>query len=57
MQNTDTEIARMHQILASIDELETEFEKIQRIRAVVARYRSKVDGLDQRLDQAARRRR
>ncbi|KAL1960507.1 hypothetical protein VTO42DRAFT_7806 [Malbranchea cinnamomea] len=55
--DADAEIARVRQILASIDELETEFEKIERIRDIVKGFRSRVENLDQRLDQASRRRR
>ncbi|KAK2747262.1 hypothetical protein FQN55_005257 [Onygenales sp. PD_40] len=55
--NADVEIARMRQILANIDELENEFVKIRRIRDIVRQYRSRVESLDHRLDQAARRRR
>lgn len=47
----------MREILASIDELETEFDKIRRIRDIVKGFRARVESLDNRLDQAARRRR
>ncbi|GAB1206682.1 hypothetical protein APSETT445_005377 [Aspergillus pseudonomiae] len=55
--NADAEIARTRSILASIDELETEMAKIGHIREIVKAYRARIEGLDQRLDQAARRRR
>ncbi|KAE8131552.1 hypothetical protein BDV38DRAFT_17065 [Aspergillus pseudotamarii] len=55
--NADAEIARTRSILASIDELETEMAKIGHIREIVKAYRGRIEGLDQRLDQAARRRR
>ncbi|PGG97635.1 hypothetical protein AJ80_09662 [Polytolypa hystricis UAMH7299] len=55
--DADVEIARMRHILASIDELENEFDKICRIRDIVKGFRSRVESLDHRLDQAARRRR
>ncbi|PTU18884.1 hypothetical protein P175DRAFT_0402806, partial [Aspergillus ochraceoroseus IBT 24754] len=54
--NADAEIARTRSILASIDDLETELTKIGHIREIVKAYRSRIEGLDQRLDQAARRR-
>ncbi|KAB8231903.1 hypothetical protein ETB97_004853 [Aspergillus alliaceus] len=55
--NADAEIARTRSILASIDELENEMAKIGHIREIVKAYRGRIEGLDQRLDQAARRRR
>ncbi|KAL2820045.1 hypothetical protein BJX63DRAFT_428368 [Aspergillus granulosus] len=57
IQNADAEIARTRSILASIDELENELAKIGHIREIVRAYRGRIEGLDQRLDQAARRRR
>jgi hypothetical protein len=55
--NADVEIARTRSILASIDELDNELAKIGHIREIVKAYRGRIEGLDQRLDQAARRRR
>ncbi|KAE8150048.1 hypothetical protein BDV25DRAFT_118602 [Aspergillus avenaceus] len=55
--NADVEIARTRSILASIDELDNEMAKIGHIREIVKAYRGRIEGLDQRLDQAARRRR
>ncbi|CEL01890.1 hypothetical protein BJX68DRAFT_125914 [Aspergillus pseudodeflectus] len=55
--NADAEIARTRSILTSIDELEDELAKIGHIREIVRAYRGRIEGLDQRLDQAARRRR
>ncbi|KAJ0424328.1 hypothetical protein BJY00DRAFT_309239 [Aspergillus carlsbadensis] len=55
--NADAEIARTRSILTSIDELENELAKIGHIREIVRAYRGRIEGLDQRLDQAARRRR
>ncbi|KAL5339631.1 hypothetical protein BJX70DRAFT_397578 [Aspergillus crustosus] len=55
--NADAEIARTRSILASIDDLENELAKIGHIREIVRAYRGRIEGLDQRLDQAARRRR
>jgi len=51
------EIARMRQILATIDELENEFTKIMRIRDIVKTFRSRIESVDRRLDQASARRR
>lgn len=56
VRNADAEIARTRTIIASIDDLETEFAKIAHIREIVKQYRGRIEGLDQRLDQAARRR-
>ncbi|KAL4923562.1 uncharacterized protein BDV17DRAFT_301712 [Aspergillus undulatus] len=55
--NADAEIARTRSILSSIDDLENELAKIGHIREIVRAYRGRIEGLDQRLDQAARRRR
>lgn len=55
--DADAEIARVRRIIASIDELELEFEKIKRIRDIVKGFRARVESLDHRLDQASRRRR
>ena len=57
VRNADAEIARTRSILTSIDELENEFAKIAHIREIVKQYRGRIEGLDQRLDHAARRRR
>ncbi len=56
IRNADAEIARTRAILASIDDLENELAKIGHIREIVKSYRGRIEGLDQRLDQAARRR-
>lgn len=56
VRNADAEIARTRSILTAIDDLETEFTKITHIREIVKQYRGRIEGLDQRLDQAARRR-
>lgn len=45
----DAEIARFRAILAQIDELETEFDKIRRIREIVRAYRARVEALGRRL--------
>ncbi|KAF9884792.1 hypothetical protein FE257_001282 [Aspergillus nanangensis] len=54
--NADAEIARTRSILASIDDLEDEMAKIGHIREIVKAYRARIEGLDHRLDQMARRR-
>ncbi|KAL1983973.1 hypothetical protein VTN96DRAFT_9747 [Rasamsonia emersonii] len=56
IRDADAEIARTRSILASIDELEDELAKIGHIRDIVKSFRARVEGLDHRLDQAARRR-
>lgn len=57
IRNADAEIARTRSMLASIDDLENELAKIGHIREIVRGHRDRIEGLDQRLDQAARRRR
>lgn len=54
--NADAEIARTRNILAAIDDLETELTKIARIRDIVKSFRARIESYDHRLDQAARRR-
>ena len=49
MQQADAEIARFRAILAQIDELETEFAKIARIREMVRGWRGRVEGMERRL--------
>ena len=45
----DNEIARFRAILHQIDELETEFDKIKRIREIVRGFRARVEHLDRRI--------
>lgn len=45
----DAEIARFRRILQTIDELETEFDKIRRIREIVRGFRARVEQLERRL--------
>lgn len=45
----DQEIARFRALLQQIDELETEFEKIKRIREIVRGFRSRVEQMEARL--------
>jgi hypothetical protein len=51
IQNADAEIARMKRIMAEIDHLEGELEKVQHIRDVIRELRRRVDELDRRMDQ------
>lgn len=46
----NAEIARMRSILIQIDELETECEKIQRIRDIVMSFRARLEAIERRLD-------
>lgn len=48
-QNADAEIARMKRIIAEIDALEVEFDKIKHIRDVVRRLKARVDDVESRL--------
>ncbi|QIX01200.1 hypothetical protein AMS68_006717 [Peltaster fructicola] len=45
----DAEIARFRLILQQIDDLETEFDKIRRIREIVRSFRARVEQLERRL--------
>jgi hypothetical protein len=45
----DAEIARFHEILRQIDELQTEFDKVRRIGEIVKAYRARVEALDRRV--------
>ena len=45
----DAEIARFRAILQQIDDLETEFEKIKRIREIVRTFRARVEQMERRL--------
>lgn len=51
--DADAEIARLHQINATIDELELEFDKTRHIRDIVKTFRGRIESLDHRLDQAS----
>ena len=42
----DREIARFRAILQQIDELETEFDKIKRIREIVGHHRARVEQME-----------
>lgn len=49
MQVADAEIARFHEILRQIDELEREFDKVRHIRDIVKGFRARVEALDRRI--------
>jgi len=49
IQMADAEIARFRAILRQIDELETEFDKIKRIREIVRGFRARVEEMERRL--------
>lgn len=49
IQAANAEIARVHDLLRQIDELETEFDKIRRIRDIVAAFRARVEALERRV--------
>ncbi|KAK4634109.1 hypothetical protein CLAFUW4_00610 [Fulvia fulva] len=49
IQMADNEIARFRAILQQIDELETEFDKIKRIREIVRGFRARVEHLERRI--------
>ncbi|MCJ1297712.1 hypothetical protein MMC08_000500 [Hypocenomyce scalaris] len=55
MAAADAEIARFREILRQIDELEVEFDKVRHIRDIVKGFRSRVEGLDRRMDRSGRR--
>jgi len=45
----DAEIARFHEILRQIDELQNEFDKVRRIGEIVKGFRQRVEALDRRV--------
>lgn len=49
MAMADAEIARFHEILRQIDELQVEFDKVRRIGEIVKAFRSRVEALDRRV--------
>lgn len=48
--NADAEIRRFHQIMAQIDELEMEFDRIRHIRDIVRGYRQRVQELERAME-------
>lgn len=51
----DAEIARFHEIIRQIDELEMEFDKVRHIRDIVRGYRQRVEELERRIDASSSR--
>ncbi|KAF7933568.1 uncharacterized protein EAE98_003277 [Botrytis deweyae] len=49
----DAEIARFHDILRQIDELELDFDRIRHIRDIVRSYRQRVEEMEQAVDRSA----
>lgn len=49
IQMADREIARFRALLQQIDDLETEFDKIKRIREIVRGFRARVEQMEARL--------
>ncbi|KAK4466709.1 hypothetical protein QBC42DRAFT_63062 [Cladorrhinum samala] len=50
--NADAEIARYHRIMADIDELELDFDRIRHIRDIVRDYRRRAEELDRELERS-----
>ncbi|TVY34394.1 hypothetical protein LOCC1_G008451 [Lachnellula occidentalis] len=48
----DAEIARFHDILRQIDELELDFDRIRHIRDIVRSYRQRVEEMEEQLEQS-----
>ena len=48
MAMADAEIARFHEILRQLDELEREFDKVRHIRDIVKGFRGRVERLERR---------
>jgi len=46
----DSEIARFHDILRQIDELEVDFDRIRHIRDIVRGYRQRVEEMEQQME-------
>lgn len=49
LRRADAEIARFRQLMQQIDQLETEFEKLKRIREIVRSWRARVEEMERRL--------
>ncbi|KAF7870443.1 hypothetical protein EAF04_004187 [Stromatinia cepivora] len=49
----DAEIARFHEILRQIDELELDFDRIRHIRDIVRGYRQRVEEMEQAVERGA----
>ncbi|KAK3330538.1 hypothetical protein B0H66DRAFT_66818 [Apodospora peruviana] len=50
--NVDAEIARYHEIMAQIDDLELEFDRIRHIRDIVREYRHRAEELERELERS-----
>ena len=50
--NADNEIARYHEIMAQIDELELDFDRIAGIREIVRGFRQRAEELERELERA-----
>jgi len=49
----DSEIARFHDILRQIDELELDFDRIRHIRDIVRSYRQRVEEMEREVEQSS----
>jgi hypothetical protein len=49
----DSEIARFHDILRQIDELEVDFDRIKHIRDIVRSYRQRVEEMEREVDNSS----
>ena len=52
IQIADSEIARFHDIIRQIDELEVDFDRIRHIRDIVRGYRQRIEEMEQELDRS-----
>ena len=50
--NADREIARYHSLMAQIDELELDFDRIAHIREIVAGFRQRAEDLERELERS-----
>nr|CAE76529.1 hypothetical protein [Neurospora crassa] len=50
--NADREIARYHSLMAQIDELELDFDRISHIREIVAGFRQRAEDLERELERS-----
>ena len=49
----DSEIARFHDIIRQIDELEVDFDRIRHIRDIVRGYRQRVEEMEQQMEHSS----
>jgi hypothetical protein len=49
----DAEIARFHEILRQIDELEVDFDRIRHIRDIVRSYRQRVEEVEREVEHSS----